>query len=458
MTISRRESLGLLALGSIGAHAFQSGAFQSMALIDSARAQSSVPPAPDERTIADAYIYLLGRVLAIRQEHMDRSDPGFAYNTIKYNPLGSADFVNPNFDVAYLEAWIAADDSIPVILEVPEVRDRYYTAQILDEWGEVIANINERTFPSKPFGKFALVKPGSSARIPADASRIELHSSKAKLLGRVELKTDRDGAVRLQKQFTLTALGTPTIAVPPAVPMFGNKDLIGPEIFDDVDARLASALDVAPNAAELQQKVRAVAAYVGSSEAARTKVAAQLKKVVPEFQDYALTKAMPYRNHWMGGESPVGNFGKDFRLRAAVNFAGIWANTVDEVVYFIATRDSDEKPLNGGNSYVMHFAADGLPKAAVNAYWSVILVGVPDYRVVPNPLNRFNFNTYSPLRYEPDGSLKITIGPKPVNGVAESNWLPAPDGKPFSLTFRTYVPKEVVKQGGWQPPALALVK
>ena len=31
-----------------------------------------------------------------------------------------------------------------------------YTAQILDEWGEVIVNMNGRTFSPKPFGKFAL--------------------------------------------------------------------------------------------------------------------------------------------------------------------------------------------------------------------------------------------------------------------------------------------------------------
>ncbi|WP_280171474.1 DUF1254 domain-containing protein [Agrobacterium pusense] len=49
------------------------------------------------------------------------------------------------------------DERTPVILEVPEITGRYYTAQILDEWGEVISNINERTFPSMPFGKFALV-------------------------------------------------------------------------------------------------------------------------------------------------------------------------------------------------------------------------------------------------------------------------------------------------------------
>jgi hypothetical protein len=29
--------------------------------------------------------------------------------------------------------------------------------------------------------------------------------------------------------------------------------------------------------------------------------------------------------------------------------------------------------------------------------------------------------------------------------------LPAPEGKPFSLTFRAYVPKDIVKRGEWQP-------
>ena len=123
--------------------------FGVVAIAPSAWAQT--PPAkPDDKTVSDAYTYLLGRVLVTRQEHMDRRGDGFAYNAIKYNPLGSADFVNPNFDVAYFEAWFAVDDRTPVLLEIPEIKGRYYTAQILDEWGEVIVNINERTFPSKP--------------------------------------------------------------------------------------------------------------------------------------------------------------------------------------------------------------------------------------------------------------------------------------------------------------------
>jgi hypothetical protein len=81
----------------------------------------------DEETLSDAYIYLLARALVIRQEHIDRRSDGFAYNSIKYNPPGSADFVNPNFDVAYLEAWFAVDDRTPVLLEIPEIQGRYYT-------------------------------------------------------------------------------------------------------------------------------------------------------------------------------------------------------------------------------------------------------------------------------------------------------------------------------------------
>jgi hypothetical protein len=416
--------------------------------------KASADSPPSDQTIEEAYIYLLGRVLVIRQEHTDLTGTGIAYNAINYNPLGSADFVNPNFDVAYLEAWFAVDERTPVILEVPEVKDRYYTAELLDEWGEVIANINERAFPSKPFGKFALIKPGWSGSLPADASPIELHSGKAKMLGRVELKGDPDGAVKLQRAFKVTALGTPVIAPPPFVPTFTNKELIGVAIFDDVEARLMSALDVSPVAASMQQKVRAVAVYVQSSPDARNAVDKLLRdKIIPEFVEYAFTKSAPYRNHWVGG-SQTGNYGRDYRLRTVVNYAGIWANTMDEVVYFVATRDADDKPLSGSDSYVIHFPADELPQSAVNAYWSVILVSVPDYRVVPNDFKRYNFNNHSPLKSEDDGSLKIAIGPKPVAGVPESNWLPSPERRPFSLTFRAYVPKDVVKNGEWTPPAV----
>lgn len=423
-----------------------------------AQEQTAVAAKPDDQTVSDAYIYLLGRLFVIRQEKVDRKGPGFAWNTIKYNPLGSADFVNPNFDVAYLEAWIATDDQTGALLEVPEIKGRYYTAQILDEWGEVIANINERTFPSKPYGKFALVKPGSNVSIPPDAARIELHSSKAKLLARVEIKGDPDGAIALQKQFKLTPLGDVSVSPAPNVPAFNNAKLLGAEAFDNVDAVFASALDVSPVAARMQQEGRYVASYVASSQNARAEIDRLLHdKIDPDFVENAVARMGSVRNHWAGG-AQTGNYGKDYKLRTAVNYAGIWANVTDEVIYFGASRDANDKPLDGSKSDVIHFPANSLPSSVVNGYWSVILVGVPDYRVVPNSLNRFNFNSYSNLTKERDGSLKIAIGPNPVEGIPETNRLLSAPGKRFSLTFRTYVPKEIVKQIQWAPPAVTEVR
>jgi hypothetical protein len=58
------------------------------------------------------------------------------------------------------------------------------------------------------------------------------------------------------------------------------------------------------------------------------------------------------------------------------------------------------------------------------------------------------------LKTEADGSLKILFAKKPSPIAPESNWLPAPDGKAFSLTLRVYVPKDLVKRGECFPPAL----
>lgn len=407
----------------------------------------------EKQTVNDAYVYLLARAIVIRQEHEDLKEPGVDYNVIKYNPVGSANFVNPNLDVAYLEAWIAVDDETPVILEIPEIRNRYYTAQILDEWGEVIVNINERNFPSHPFGKFAFVAPGSQADVPEGAIRIELHSYKAKMLARVELKTDFEGAEALQKQFNLISSGDPVIQ--PAVPMpaFGNKELLGVEIFDNLEAVLASAQDVSPVADEMQSKVRAVAQQIDDADSRADLDRFIKEEVVPKFLKEAVTKSGVFNNKWLATLG-TGNYGSNYLIRSSANLVGLWANTNDEVIYFVGTMDADGQPLNGANDYVMHFPADALPDTVVDGYWSVILVDVPDYRVVPNPLNRFNFNTYSGLQKEADGSLKILMSSKPNAAVPEANWLPAPDGKGFSLTLRTYVPKDLVKKGEWFPPTL----
>ena len=450
MKLYRRRALSVAAI-----------AFTASALSFAAAAQhrpAAAVGALDNATISDAYVYFLGRALVIRQELADLKEKGIDYNVIKYNPVGQPiGWVNPNLDVANIEAWIAVDDDTPALLEIPRIEGRYYTAQIIDEWGEVITNINQRNYPLHPHGKYAFVTPGSQAKVPVDAVRIELRSPKAKMLARVELKGDPKGAEALQKQFRLSSLGKPRITPAPPVPAFGNAELIGVELFDNIDAVLDSAPDVAPAAMQLQAKVREVAKRA-SDPTHRAVIDNLLRtKIIPAFQKYAVSEAGVTRNNWFG-TTVIGNYGDDFAIRTAANYIGIWANARHEVIYFVTTRDADGKPLDGARSYVIHFPKAKLPDRVVNAYWSLSLVDVPGFLAVPNPINRYTFNSVAPPKSEADGSLKIFLAPRSGARVPESNWLPAPDGKPFSLTFRTYAPKDVVKRGEWFPPAVTPVR
>jgi hypothetical protein len=67
----------------------------------------------------------------------------------------------------------------------------------------------------------------------------------------------------------------------------------------------------------------------------------------------------------------------------------------------LARRMRTGQPLNGANDYVLEFSPQNRLEAVVDAYWSIILVDLPNYRVVPNPLNRFNFNNHSGSRVSP---------------------------------------------------------
>src|SRR3954454_20811066 len=125
--------------------------------------------------VTEAWVYLLGRYLVMRQEALDLAEDGIGYNVLKHNPaivVGTASdaaptFVNPNLDVVYSEAWIAVDAASPAILEIPDVpAGHYYTAQIVDEWAEITHNINERNFPDHPQGRYVFCLAGSSPTIP----------------------------------------------------------------------------------------------------------------------------------------------------------------------------------------------------------------------------------------------------------------------------------------------------
>ena len=407
-----------------------------------------------EEEIVDAYIYVLARYLVIRQEHIDMAEEGVDYNVIKFSKLGKAEFVNPNLDVAYLEAWFAVDEQTPVILEIPRIEGRYYTAQIMDEWAEITTNINERNYPEHPNGRYALCLKGSTPEIPEGVLRVDLPSKKAKMLARVERQGDDEGAVRLQRSFKIIKVGEPVIEPAVKIPMFTNAEPIAVEAFDQpmLEQVLDSAIDLA-GVADLQQKnALFVADFVAQSEANRATVDAIIKgKAFPKVINFI--RSLDSRGGWSSTRQYI-KMGDDFLFRCAANYAGIWWNSSAEVVYYIANKDMDGELLHGDNAYKIHYAVDELPMKHANAYWSLTMLSLPDYRVVPNELERYNLNNISELTYAEDGSLTLYLASELPKDIPVSNWLPTPKGQPFTMNHRLYVPKPEVLSGEYYVPPI----
>jgi hypothetical protein len=410
-----------------------------------------------EKEVVDSYIYILARYLVIRQEHIDLAEEGVDYNVIKYNELGKAEFVNPNLDVAYLEAWFAVDEDTPVILEVPKIEGRYYTAQIVDEWAEILYNVNERNFPDHPYGQYALCLKGSGPEIPDGALRIDIPSKKAKMLARVERKGDDEGAIELQKAFKIIKVGEPVIEPAVKIPMFTNKELLRTEVFQKpmIEKVIQSAPDAVSNSDDFQKKVFAIANFMEQSEANQETIDAIIReKAIPHLLLLSMGEVRgDSRRGWVSTREWL-EFGDDFEFRCSANYAGIWWNSSAEVVYYMGVKDKEGKPLHGDETYVIHYKPEDLPMKQVNAYWSLTMLSLPDYRVVPNELERYNLNNISELIYEEDGSLKLYIAAELPEGAPESNWLPSPKGKNFTMNHRLYVPKKEVLSGEYYVPEI----
>ncbi|WP_200979116.1 DUF1214 domain-containing protein [Echinicola sp. 20G] len=411
-----------------------------------------------EQEVTNSYVYLLSRALVVRQEQMDFDGTGLEYNSIKYNEAGKADFVNPNLDVAYMEAWIAVDEHSAVTIEIPEIKDRYYTLQLLDGWGEVITNINERNYPDHPNGLFVLHLKDSDIDLPDDAFPIEVPVKKIKMLARVELQDTLEEAVSLQQLFKMSAIGSPNIAPTIPFPQFTNKELPTTELFSYAEDFLKTP-DVKMNSNDsIRTIVQKVKEFIDSSPESKAQVDSIIThKTIPQFLTFATTKAGKFENGWLATLT-AGNYNGDYWTRTSANFVGIWANTSEEVIYFIAAKDADGQVLGNGKSYSLTFPPENLPVKNVNAFWSVILVGFPDYRVVSNELNRFNFNNFSTFDYGEDGSLTLYISPNYDSKWPKSNWLPSPKDAAFNLTLRMYVPHENVLEGKWFPESLKVIE
>lgn len=359
-TVRSMSCLALIAVASTACNRTPPDAAPATGTPASPAPAQAAGPAYTDQDISDAWIYLLGRLLVLRQQKADLAE-GFQWNGIVHRKPGEVAWPNPNLDVAYSEAWVAVDEDSCTLVSVPEIKGRYYTAQFLNGWGETVANINERTQARRPAGEFALCLEGTNVTLPDATVRIDVPVKYMRMLARVELGDNWDQAVALQHRFSLRATGAVEPPTLPTFPDFDQQHLPGVEAFENAVAVLDSEKDINPGMEAVAAKVRAIAAGIQDpAERARVDTVVRQKAQADLHTASATIGHGTIRNGWVR-PAVAGTYNDDWLGRTLVNLGGIWANRMDEVLYYKSNLDGDGVQLNGDHTYSLTFPRDDLP-------------------------------------------------------------------------------------------------
>ena len=374
--------------------------------------------------------------------------------------------VAPNGDTRYSSAWVDVSAE-PQVLHVPDAAGRYFVAQVMDAWTDVIADPTPRLPNSAP-GDYAIVGPAWRGTLPVGAKAVRSSTNDVWILARTRPRADDDPSAitSIQRQYSVVPLsrfGDGAYQPPPGV--FGNPNIdtgpTPPSLVAGMNGTafftvLATALAQnpprpadGPIVARLAQ-IGVVAGKPFDAAALGPAAAAMLDEGVRDGMvqlDHYDAPTVPHANGWRWTTN-TGRFGTDYPYRAFIAQTLLAANLPEDAVYPETSVDASGAPLSGARRYTLHFDAANLPPA--NAFWSLTLYS-PDHYLVPNPIDRYTLRDAT-ARRNADGSIDVLIQHDAPSGDT-TNWLPAPSG-PFVVTLRMYWPRPSGLDGSYRIPAV----
>ncbi len=443
-----------------------------------ARAEDAVT-ADEARAIAkEACIYGFPLVDNYRIQHsyfIDKGSPEYKgewnviHNTARvYSPEDKA-IQTPNSDTPYSQLGADLREE-PLVITVPAVEhERYYSAQLIDQYTFNFAYIGSRATGNQA-GSFLLAGPDWQGEKPAgvkDVIRCETRFAfvlfRTQLFGPGDLENVKKVQAGYKVQTLSKFLGKTSAAMAPAVefmkPLTPEQQRTSLEFFNV----LSFVLQFCPvNPVETAMMERFAKIGVGAGKSLREdSLNAEIRQALQQgmadaWKEFAAYKASQVDT---GKRSSADGFGTreflsgDSMVRMASAVLGIYGNSKEEAIYPAHFTDSDSKPLDGSNRYTLRFAPGQLPP--VNSFWSLTLYQLPSSLLYANPLNRYLINSQMlpSLKKDADGGITLYIQRESPGKEIESNWLPAPKG-PFWTVIRLYWPKPVALDGTWKAPSL----
>ncbi|MEE8407592.1 MAG: DUF1254 domain-containing protein [Acidimicrobiia bacterium] len=439
--------------------------------------------AEDVSTIAaEAYVYAFPMLMGYRYGYATFLQPASpAYSgPANHGPYGEAvtldhtfkEVITPNADTPYSFGLLDLRAG-PVVLTVPEVKDRYYVMQFEDLFGYNQLFVGSRSTGSAP-GSYFLMGPRWDGEVPDGfASSFRFETDLVFLIGRTQLlgSDDQQALARIMEQYRLEPYEVFEGGQAPVLPPFDwphwDDDASRDERFIGyLNTLLTLCLPAHPDEEEMLERFAKIGIGHGlpfdssSLSEDRRKAIAQGVESARTMMAEASESVGDSVNGWMSMD-PFGNrefFGDDYMKRAATAMIGWGGNDQAEAHYPMAREDVDGNPFDGNKQYRLRLET----RPPVHAFWSVTMYdmsydGTAGY-LVENPIDRYLINsTTEDLVLDDDGGLTITMRhDEPGNPKESANWLPTPDA-PFYLALRMYWPKSAALDGTWDPPPVIRV-
>jgi hypothetical protein len=362
-------------------------------------------------------------------------------------------------------------DKEPIVLSVPDAKDRYYVMSMMEMWTNVFGSIGKRTTGTAP-GNFLIVGPNWEGAAPADIKQTFRSPTRyAWVLGQTQANGPDDFAavIAIQNEYKfmpLSAWGKPY--TPPANVAVDASVDVNTTPVDQVarmDAgtffkRLALLMKENPPAAADKRALEELKLLgvepgkdfdISKIDPAVARGLQRAVKEVPAKMQEGVSK-MKTVNGWMDPTN-LGRYGTDYDTRAGIAWLGLGADMKEDTIYPTAYVDGEGKPLDSANKYVMHYEKGELPPT--NGTWSVSQYQGNFY--VRNALNRYAIAPWMPLKFNADGSLDIYLQAQSPGPDKEANWLPTPSGL-FNVTIRNYWPRKEAFDGTYKNPPIKRVQ
>ena len=334
-------------------------------------------------------------------------------NIIKHTrelPISGNDpVVTPALDHLYSKAVLDLSDGV-VLLELPKVTERYFSLHVTDqEHYTIFDQYNPKNT------KFAFVRQGSTATIPAGYQVIEARGDHPHIFIRTQVFTLEtiEQSHAIQDQINLKA------------PVTG-KELN----FNDPVAFTIATSDIYPqNSADMTARVGK------HSEQEFNRMKAFMKGI------YLNRSAVEGADNWglfgpIDSKEPRAN-DPITRTLGIVGHLGlpVYSATMTgaHAYYTGVPTNCDGKPLNGRKTEIITVPY----KPAVDLFWSITRYSGVTYNTIPNAKNQV-FNAYN-TKPDSNGNVTITFSVEdPKDG---TNWMPVNANEPYYFVERYYGPR-----------------